>query len=133
MPLKTLTPRDIHAFEQYRAVTGCEMENIDQYLSGAWEWDALWDDNFNRVVPVRPGCRCRFEALRYSGRRNGYPLSIQGLERLGFHFTLLKGGGSWYEDAWYRCDCGQVWKEEFVEAMQYNGNHAHPVSADEVP
>ena len=36
--------------------------------------------------------------------------------------------GGWYVDGYYRCSCGQIWKEEFVEAMQYNGNHAYAVS-----
>ncbi len=44
---------------------------------------------------------------------------------------MIKGGDSLYVDSFYQCSCGQKWKEEFVEAMQYNGNHAWPISDDE--
>jgi hypothetical protein len=72
-------------------------------------------------------CRCKFEGLKASNRRKGTPKSIGDLEKLGFSFTLISGGGSWYVDAFYKCSCGQMWKEEFVEAMQYMGNHAYPI------
>lgn len=128
--MRTLTPRDKSDIEEFKATTGSALIEIDRYLSGEWEWHELWDHNFDRVDPSMLECQCRFEGLRASGRRKGYPKSIQDLKRLGLNFDLIAGGGSWYEDAYYRCSCGQKWKEEFVEAMQYMGNHAYPISDD---
>lgn len=131
--MRVLTPRDKSAMEAFYQVTGSELRHLDRYLSGEWEWVELWDDNFSRIDPSQLDCVCRFAALRASGRRVGYPLSISRLEQEGCSFELVSGGGSWYVDAYYRCGCGQLWKEVFVEAMQYNGNHAYPVADEDCP
>ncbi len=128
-----LTARDRRDIELFKKVTGSEMLELNRYLSGAWEWHEFWDYNFEHVDTSLIPCRCTFEGLRASGRRVGYPRSINSLERLGFRFSLIRGGGSWYEDGYYQCSCGQHWKEVFVEVMHYNGNHAYPVDAIDVP
>lgn len=125
--MRKLTPRDEKDISEFKRVTGQNIAELDRYLSGIWEWYELWDYNFDNVKVVNEDCRCKFEGLRASSRRKGYPKSISDLERLGFQFKLIAGGGSWYVDAYYQCACGQKWKEEFIEAMQYNGNHAYPI------
>ncbi|MFC3151071.1 hypothetical protein ACFOEK_08530 [Litoribrevibacter euphylliae] len=130
--MKVLTPRDRKDINEFELVTGGSFLYIDRYLSEEWDWYELWDYNFNNVDTSSIPCKCKFEGLKASGRRKGYPRSISALTALGFHFTLIKGGHSWYEDAYYQCSCGQMWKEEFVEAMQYNGNHAYPINDNEI-
>lgn len=129
--MRKLTPRDKSDIDEFSKVSSASLVEIDRYLSGEWEWYELWDYNFELVVPPSTHCSCKFEGLRASGRRKGYPRSIIDLERLGFKFSLIRGGGSWFEDAYYQCACGQKWKEVFVEAMEYNGNHAQPISDEE--
>ncbi|EGQ9294333.1 hypothetical protein [Vibrio vulnificus] len=128
---RELTPRDKVDIDEFRQTTGTNLVEVDRYLSGEWEWHELWDYNFGLVAPSSTNCNCKYEGIKASGRRKGYPRSIQGLENLGFSFTLIRGGGSWYVDAYYQCSCGQKWKEVFVEAMQYSGNHAYAISDDE--
>ena len=125
--MRQLTPRDKSDIAEFKLITGSELIELNRYLSGEWDWHELWDYNFDQVDAHTIKCKCAFEGIRASLRRKGYPRSIRDLERLGFHFTLIGGGGSWYVDAYYKCSCGQKWKEVFVEAMQYNGNHAHPI------
>ena len=127
-----ITPRDKKDIQNFKDVTGSDLIELNRYLSGEWKWHDLWDYNFKHVNSSRLNCICKFEALRASGRREGYPLSIQKLESLGCQFTLISGGASWYVDAYYKCQCGQKWKQVFVEAMQYNGNHAYPIKDDEI-
>lgn len=128
--VRELTPRDKSDIEEFKDVTGAEIIDLERYLSGQWEWHELWDYNFDHVNSSQLGCKCKFEGLRASGRRKGYPRSIRDLERLGCTFVLIEGGGSWWVDAYYQCSCGQKWKEVFVEAMQYMGNHAYPIGDD---
>lgn len=123
-----LTPRDKNDIEKFKSITGSQLIELDRYLSGQWEWHELWDYNFDRVNTSQLKCQCSFEGVRASSRRKGYPRSIGDLERLGFSFVLIGGGGSWYVDAYYECSCGQKWKEVFVEAMLYQGNHAYPIA-----
>jgi hypothetical protein len=125
--LRQLTPRDKSDINEFNLITGSELVELNRYLSGEWDWHELWDYNFDQVNSTPIKCKCVFEGIRASLRRKGYPRSIHELERLGFQFTRLSGG-SWYKDAIYQCSCGQKWKEVFVEAMQYNGNHAHPIN-----
>ncbi|MDP5138400.1 hypothetical protein ORJ04_20840 [Rheinheimera baltica] len=125
--MRQLTPREKADIAQFKETTGTDVVELERYLTEQWEWDELWDFNFGRTKPLHLECKCRFEALRASGRRQGYPLSIQQLESLGCTFTLIGARQSWFEDAYYQCSCGQYWKEVFVEAMQYMGNHAHPI------
>ncbi|MYM63414.1 hypothetical protein [Pseudomaricurvus sp. HS19] len=129
--MKELTPRDKGHIQRFKETTRSDITDLDLYLSGEWEWDELWDYNFDQVNTSLLRCRCTFEGLRASGRHKGYPRSIKDLERQGCQFTLIAGGGSWYEDAWYQCSCGQKWEETFVEAMQYMGNHARPIDDNE--
>lgn len=130
--MKTLTPRDRSDLEEFKSTTGLEPLLLGRYLSGEWEWYEFWDYNFSRIKITHSGCRCKVEALRVSGRRKGYPLGIADLERLGFEFEHISGD-SCYADAYYKCSCGQNWKEVFYEAMQYNGNHAYPIDDDALP
>ena len=125
--MKELNPRDRRDIAEFLSITGTEIVGLERYISQEWEWSELWESNFDSVDSSHIRCKCKFEALKVSGRRKGYPLSISALKQIGFNFILIKGGASWYEDAFYSCSCGQKWKEEFVEAMQYNGNHAFPV------
>ena len=125
--MKIFTPYDKQCVEDFRLITGHPLLELDRYLTGEWDWPQLWDYNFDRVDTSHLKCRCTFEGLRASGRRKGYPLSIRDLEALGCHFVLIGERESWYSDAYYLCACGQKWQEEFVEAMQYNGNHAYPI------
>lgn len=129
--MRELTPRDKRDIEEFRVTVGSELIGLNRYLSGEWEWHELWDYNFDRVDSSLLRCKCKFEGLRASGRRKGYPRSIRDLERIGCNFVFIGGGGSWHVDAYYKCSCGQNWKEVFVEAMQYNGNHAYPVDDNE--
>jgi len=126
--IKELTPRDTRDIERFESVVGIGFTAIERYQSGEWEWYKLWDYNFDKAKPLVGKCACKFEALRFSGRRKGYPLSIMDLKQLGFSFILVEGEDSLYVDSFYECSCGQKWKEEFVEAMQYCGNHAWPIS-----
>ncbi len=54
------------------------------------------------------------------------------LTREGCSFELISDDGdppSWYSTRIHKCEnCGQLWKEEFVEAMQYNANHWYPIN-----
>ena len=125
--MRQLTPRDTADIAEFKETTGRELVALERYLSGEWQWHQLWDFNFEHVTPLNLQCRCKFEGLRASGRREGYPRSIQQLESLGCSFTLIGVRQSWFEDAYYQCSCGQYWKEVFVEAMQYMGNHAYPI------
>mgnify|MGYP000347879981 CR=1 FL=1 len=125
--MRELTPRDKHDINEFKSVTGSNIVELARYISGEWEWHELWDYNFDQVNLDKIKCACKFEGIRASGRRKGYPRSIHCLKQIGFQFALIKGGGSWYETAYYECSCGQKWKEEFVEAMQYNGNHAYAI------
>ncbi|MES2823467.1 MAG: hypothetical protein V4732_07690 [Pseudomonadota bacterium] len=125
--MRQLTPRDKSDINEFKLTTGSELVCLDRYLSEEWEWHELWDYNFDRAVLPSTKCKCRFEGVRASLRRKGYPRSIHDLEQIGFHFTPIGERSSWYEDACFQCSCGQKWKEVFVEAMQYSGNHARPI------
>ncbi len=129
--MRELTPRDKGQIQRFKDTTGSDITELDRYRSGEWEWDEWWDFNFAQADVSHLKCTCTFEGLRASGRHNGYPRSIHTLQQLGFEFTLIAGGGSWYVDAWYQCSCGQKWEEVFVEAMQYMGNHARPIDDSE--
>lgn len=130
--MRELTPRDKKDIEEFKHTTGSELIELERYLSCEWEWHELWDFNFGRIDSLKFDCKCRFEGVRALRRRKGYPHSIEYLERFGCTFTLVKGGESWFVDAYYRCSCGQYWKEVFVEAMQYMGNHAYPIEQAEL-
>ena len=125
--MRQLTPRDKADIAQFKETTGTDIVELERYISAEWQWHELWDFNFERLNPLQLQCKCKFDALRASGRRKGYPLSIQQLASLGCTFTPIGIRQSWFEDAYYQCSCGQYWKEVFVEAMQYMGNHAHPI------
>ncbi|HEY6529981.1 MAG TPA: hypothetical protein VIZ65_14930 [Cellvibrionaceae bacterium] len=125
--MRHLTPRDINDIKTFKLITGSDLVELNRYVSEEWDWQELWDYNFHQVSTTQIKCKCAFEGIRAALRRKGYPKSIRDLEALGYDFTLIHGGGSWYEDAFYQCSCGQKWKEEFVESMQYNGNHARPI------
>lgn len=114
----------------FKKIAGSELVFVERYLSGEWEWGDLWDYNFENVDASSISCKCKFEALKGPGKESKYPLSIADLEKKGLCFTLTSGGGSWYVDAYYKCTCGQVWKEVFLEAMQYIGNYAYPIDDD---
>ena len=125
--IRQFTVNDSFAIDTFEKVAGISFVKLQKYLSGKWEWFELWDYNCDRVDISTLDCKCRFEGIRKSERRKGYPSSIRELEAIGLNFTCVSGGHSWYEDGYYQCLCGEKWKEVFFEAMQYNGNHAFPI------
>ena len=129
--MRELTVRDKLDIKLFNEITSENLVEIDKYLTGEWEWHELWDYNFNRIDSSSFNCLCKFEGIKASNRRKGHPKNVRDLDAYGCSFTLIAGGGSWYVDAYYKCSCGQIWKEVFVEEMQYTGNHAYPIDDEE--
>lgn len=105
--MNKLNPRDKRDINEFQRITGSEFVGIYRYMSGELEWHELWDKNFELADTTSIKCKCVFECIRAALRRKGYPRSINDLSRLGFQFTLLSGGGSWYEESYFECSCGQ--------------------------
>ena len=119
-----LSKRQQNWLKELVDISGVTICYLNDFYQGKMTWDELWKSNLSQVNIENLPCSCRF--IELSNRPRG--TTREKMEKSGCHFTLLSSEQNQYSKraSQLKCHCGQLWKEQEVEAMQYWSFHMYP-------